>query len=383
MTDFPTIVIAPDSFKGSLSAQQVCDHLTFGMKKAVPGLRIESVPLADGGEGTVEAILHALGGKWVRTMVHDPLGRKIESRYGMVSVQKLAVIEMAAASGLELLSERELDPLRASTYGTGELIFDGLEQGCEKFIIGIGGSATNDGGIGMLQALGATIHYDHNASPEENILKGISFVDLTTLDPRLKEVTFEVACDVTNPLTGEQGATRIFGPQKGVTIDMMADLEKAMIRYGNLLEAAAQKPITEVAGAGAAGGLGAGLLALPQVTLRSGFEIVSEAIQLEAKIREAGLVVTGEGKVDDQTLYGKVPFGVAGLAAKYDIPVICVAGTVGSGIDILLKHGISSVFSILQKPGSLEEAKKEAPKLLEDLGEQLLRLIQSTRGIGS
>lgn len=382
MNDFPSVVIAPDSFKGSLSAQQVCHHLSAGMKKAVPGLQIETIPLADGGEGTVEAILYALGGEWIRIWVHDPLGREIESRYGMVAAQKLAVIEMAAASGLELLSESELDPLRASTYGTGELILHGLDQGCEKFIIGIGGSATNDGGIGMLQALGATIHYDQSAQPKKNILKGISSVDLTTLDPRLKEVTFEVACDVTNPLTGEQGATRIFGPQKGVAEDMTEDLEKAMIRYGSLLEAAAGKPITEVAGAGAAGGLGAGLLALPEVKLRSGFEIVSEAIQLEAKIREAGLVVTGEGKVDDQTLYGKVPFGVARLAAKYDIPVICVAGTVGPGIDILLEHGISSVFSILQKPVLLDEAKKEAPKLLEDLGEQLLRLIQSTRGIG-
>jgi len=382
MTDgFLRLLIAPDSFKGSLTAHQVCLHLRSGMEKVNVPLQIVSVPLADGGEGTVDAILHALDGEWIETEVRDPLNRPVKARYGIVPEQGLAIIEMAAASGLELLKENERNPLVASTFGTGELILHGLEHGCRKFIIGIGGSATNDGGIGMLKALGAEFQYVGSSEKRADHFTELVSIDLKTLDPRLKDVEFEIACDVTNPLTGVNGATHVFGRQKGATSEMIQNLEKGMIEYGGLLEAAAGRSIVEVPGAGAAGGLGAGLLALPSVKLRSGFEIVSDVIQLDSEIKQADLVITGEGKVDAQTLFGKVPFGVAGLAAKYKVPVVCVAGTVGSDADVLLNHGIHAVFSILQKPVSLEEAKRNAPVLLENLGEQLIRLIQVGRSL--
>lgn len=376
------ILITPDSFKGSLSAQEVCAHLKSGMELADPALEVKSVPLADGGEGTVEAILHTLGGEWMEAEVHDPLLRPVIARYGIIPDQKMAVIEMAAASGLELLTDEERNPLAASTFGTGELILHALDQGCRSIIIGIGGSATNDGGVGMLQALGAKITY-HPDRIYHGPLAGISSLDLSQMEPRLNEVKVEIASDVTNPLTGEKGATHVFGEQKGATLEMRSVLEENMIRYGALLEEAVQKPIVNVPGAGAAGGLGAGLLAFPQSRIRSGFDIVAEAVHLEEFVNEADWIITGEGKVDEQTLYGKVPYGVARIAKTYHKPVICVAGTVGKGAVTLLDHGISAVFSILQKPSSLEEAMQEAPYLLQNLGRQLIRLIHTAGGKGT
>lgn len=376
------ILITPDSFKGSLSAQEVCAHLKSGMELADPALEVKSVPLADGGEGTVEAILHTLGGEWMEAEVHDPLLRPVIARYGIIPDQKMAVIEMAAASGLELLTDEERNPLAASTFGTGELILHALDQGCRSIIIGIGGSATNDGGVGMLQALGAKITY-HPDRIYDGPLAGISSLDLSQMEPRLNEVKVEIASDVTNPLTGEKGATHVFGEQKGATLEMRSVLEENMIRYGALLEEAVQKPIVNVPGAGAAGGLGAGLLAFPQSRIRSGFDIVAEAVHLEEFVNEADWIITGEGKVDEQTLYGKVPYGVARIAKTYHKPVICVAGTVGKGAVTLLDHGISAVFSILQKPSSLEEAMQEAPYLLQNLGRQLIRLIHTAGGKGT
>jgi len=370
------ILIAPDSFKGSLSAQEVCVHLKAGMELADSSLEVNSVPLADGGEGTVEAILYSLQGEWVEVEVQDPLFRPVTARYGIIPDQKMAVIEMAAASGLELLTDDERNPLIASTYGTGELILHALDQGCESIITGIGGSATNDGGVGMLTALGATVTYDPDRT-DDGPLIGINSLDLNHLDLRLKKVRIEIASDVTNSLTGKKGATHVFGEQKGATSEMRTVLEKNMIHYGNLLEAAAKKPIVDIPGAGAAGGLGAGLMALPLARLRSGFEIVADAVQLEEAVRQADWIITGEGKVDAQTLYGKVPYGVAKIAKSYHKPVICVAGTVGKGAVALLDHGITSIFSILQKPSSVEQAMQDAPHLLQNMGQQLIRLIQA------
>lgn len=369
------ILIAPDSFKGSLSASRVCVALSEGISKASDRVRSFSVPMADGGEGTVEAIIESLDGEKVTVTVHDPLMRKIQADFGIVRHQNLAIIEMAAASGLELLNDEEQNPAVTTTYGTGELIRHALDLGCRRFIVGIGGSATNDGGSGMLQALGVRFESADTAMQGGAFLKRISRINMEFLDPRLKEAELEIACDVNNPLTGPQGASHIYGPQKGADEALVRRLDENLIHFGRLLEEVTGRNISEIPGAGAAGGLGAGFLALPQAVLRSGFDIIAEATGLEKAIREADWVFTGEGRVDGQTLSGKVVQGVGLLAKKHRKPAVCIAGTIGNGSEVLYQHGITAIFSILNAPMSLEKAKKNAFSLLKDNGENLTRLI--------
>ncbi|MDP9750736.1 glycerate kinase [Thermoanaerobacter pentosaceus] len=371
------ILIVPDKFKESLSALKVADSIEKGILKVFPKVGIEKVPMADGGEGTVESLVNATGGKIIKTNVKDPLFRDIESFYGILGDGETAVIEMAAASGLYLLKDYERNPMITTTYGTGQLIKDALDKGCRNFIIAVGGSATNDGGAGMATALGVKF-YDKDGREiglGGGALSKIYSIDTSNLDYRLKECRFIVACDVANPLIGENGASRVYGLQKGATKEMVKVLDKNLEHYGKLLEKYFNKRIIDVPGSGAAGGLGAGLMAFLNAQLKSGIEIIIEALKLEEKIKEADIVISGEGKVDFQTAFGKTISGIAKLCKKHNKPLIVIAGTV-EDIEKLYEIGVSSVFSIMEKPMSLEDAIKNAPTLLEKSAERIFRLIK-------
>lgn len=374
------ILIAPDKFKGSLSAFEVADNIEKGILKVFPKAIVVKVPMADGGEGTVESLVDATGGKIIKTNVKDPLFRDIESFYGILGDGKTAVIEMAAASGLYLLKDYERNPMITTTYGTGQLIKDALDRGCRRFIIAIGGSATNDGGAGMATALGVKF-YDKDGREiglGGGELSKIYSIDTSNLDERLKECEFIVACDVANPLIGENGASRVYGPQKGATKEMVEVLDKNLEHYGKLLEKYFNKKIIDVPGSGAAGGLGAGLMAFLNAQLKNGIEIIIETLKLEEKIKEADIVISGEGKIDFQTAFGKTISGIAKLCKKHNKPLIVIAGTV-EDIENLYEIGVSSIFSIVEKPMSLEDAIKNAPTLLEKSAERIFRLIKAIK----
>ncbi|MBE3592795.1 MAG: glycerate kinase [Thermoanaerobacter sp.] len=374
------ILIAPDKFRGSLSALRVADSIEKGILKIFPKAIIEKVPMADGGEGTVESLVDATGGKIIKTKAKDPLGRDIESFYGILGDGKTAVIEMAAASGLYLLKDYERNPMITTTYGTGQLIKDALDRGCREFIIAIGGSATNDGGAGMAMALGVKFYdkYGREIGLGGGELSKIYSIDTSNLDDRLKECEFIVACDVANPLIGENGASRVYGPQKGATKEMVEVLDKNLEHYGKLLEKYFHKKIIDVEGSGAAGGLGAGLMAFLNAQLKSGIEIITETLKLEEKIKEADIVISGEGKIDSQTAFGKAISGIAKLCKKHNKPLIVIAGMV-ENIENLYETGVSSIFSIVEKPMSLEDAIKNAPTLLEKSAERIFRLIKAIK----
>ncbi|HLU94989.1 MAG TPA: glycerate kinase [Membranihabitans sp.] len=371
------ILLAPDSFKGSLRSVEVCRYLKNGLSRADPNFRITELPLADGGEGTVQALVEASGGRYCQVNVHDPLMRLVEAQYGLIHNDQVAVIEMAAASGLELLDRSEYNPVITTTFGTGELIMDALNKGCKKFIVGIGGSATNDGGAGMLEYLGVKLHSDSGRAPGKGggDLNLLSWVDFSTLDDRLQDCSFQIACDVTNPLTGPEGATYVYGPQKGAGEKELAILENGLSNWGSVLEKATGRDIIHVPGAGAAGGLGAGFLSLPNVEIKSGFDIIQQAIDLESRVINSDLIITGEGRVDSQTIYGKVVSGVGRLGKKHQKPVVCLAGTLGADSQKLLEYGITALFSIVNGPISLEEAIETTPLLLENSGVNLGNLI--------
>ena len=378
--DVVKILIAPDKFKESLSALKVADSIEKGILKVFPKVGIEKVPMADGGEGTVESLVDATGGKIIKTNVKDPLFRDIESFYGILGDGKTAVIEMAAASGLYLLKDYERNPMITTTYGTGQLIKDALDKGCRKFIIAIGGSATNDGGTGMATALGVKF-YDKDGREiglGGGELSKIYSIDTSNIDDRLKECEFIVACDVANPLIGENGASRVYGPQKGATKEMVEVLDKNLEHYGKLLEKYFNKKIIDVPGSGAAGGLGAGLMAFLNAQLKSGIEIITETLKLEEKIKEADIVISGEGKIDFQTAFGKTISGIAKLCKKHNKPLIVIAGTV-EDIEKLYEIGVSSVFSTMEKPMFLEDAIKNAPTLVEKSAERIFRLIKAIK----
>lgn len=371
------ILIAPDSFKESLKASEVAQSIEEGIKMAVPDAACISIPLADGGEGTVDALIHATGGTLEKIRVMDPLMREINSYYGILGDGKTAVIEMAAASGLELLREAERDPMKTTTFGTGQLIKAALNKGCRTLIIGIGGSATNDGGAGMAQALGIRL-LDKN---KNSIDKGggslglLEYIDEKGLDRRIKNLKFIVASDVNNPLCGENGATSVYGPQKGATKEMIKILDHNLYHFGEKLEKKYEKMIKELPGSGAAGGLGAGLVAFLGAELLPGFEIVKRITKLDDIIRDVDLVITGEGRMDEQTIYGKTPHGVARLAKKYQKPVIGIAGSLGSNYTKLYQEGFDVVVSILDQPMSLASALGNAAEMLKFASYNLLRSI--------
>lgn len=356
------IVIAPDSFKESLSAMQVAAAIEQGFREIFPHADYVKLPMADGGEGTVESMVAATGGKVIPVTVTGPLGQPVEAFLGLTGAEDMAIIEMAAASGLHLVPEVQRNPLLTGTFGTGELILAALDLGARKVIIGIGGSATNDGGAGMMQALGAKL-LDAKGLPLSAggaALAELNSLDLSLLDPRLLQTEILVACDVDNPLCGEKGASAVFGPQKGATPEMVSQLDAALRHYGEQIELLGGKPVIDVAGAGAAGGMGASLFGLLNARLRPGVEIVTEALKLAEVVEGADLVITGEGRIDSQTVHGKTPAGVARVAKRFGVPVIALAGGMTPDYGVVHQYGIDAVFSVLNRIQTLPEALEQA-----------------------
>ncbi|CJF84621.1 glycerate kinase [Streptococcus pneumoniae] len=372
------IVIAPDSFKESLTALNVCEAVEKGIRTHFPDAEISKVPMADGGEGTVQSLVDATGGQIIQTKVTGPLGKEVEAFYGILGDGKTAVIEMAAASGLHHVPVDKRNPLITTTRGTGELILKALDHKVKHIIIGIGGSATNDGGAGMSKALGAKLLDANGAEIKEGggSLDQLASIDLTNLDSRLAEVKVEVACDVDNPLTGETGASAVFGPQKGATPDMAKRLDRNLAHYAAIVGKEMGIHIQSVPGAGAAGGLGGGLLAFLSAELKPGVDIVIKATQLESYIKNADLVITGEGRIDGQTIYGKTPIGVAKTAKKHSVPVIAIAGSIGAGSEAVYEHGISALFSVVPGAVDLSEALEKAGENIERTAKNVASVIR-------
>lgn len=382
------VVIAPDSFKGSLSAAGVAEALARGVLRAWPTAQVITLPVADGGEGWVETMVGATGGRVISCRVTGPLGEPVEAQYGLFQQdgQEVAVIEMAAASGLTLVPPERRDPRVTTTRGTGELIRDALDRGARRLLVGIGGSATNDGGAGMAQALGARF-LDETGSdlpPGGAALARLARIDLTGLDSRLAEVEVVVACDVDNPLTGERGASAVYGPQKGATPEMVQELDAALEHYADVVEELLGRAIRNTPGAGAAGGLGFGLMAFAGARLQRGIDLALDTLQAGRHLAGASLVITGEGRIDRQTLHGKVPFGVARRAAALGVPVVAVGGSIGplspEALEELRAAGILAVVPIVESPCTLEEAMdpQNTCERLERAGERVARLV----GIG-
>lgn len=374
-------VLAPDSFKESMTAKEACMAMEKGIIKAMPEAEIIHVSMADGGEGTMQSLVDATGGKIYEVEVTAPLGNKVKAQYGVLGNENIAVIEMAEASGLNLVKRQDRNPLITTTFGTGELIKAVLDRGIKKIIIGLGGSATNDGGIGMLQALGASFK-DRNG--KELSFGGKSLIDLETIDlsnfdKRIYDVDIEVACDVKNPLVGSNGASYVFAPQKGATEEMVKILDEALLKYSNIVMKTFNKDINNIAGAGAAGGLGAALVGVCNGKLKSGIDLVIKYSLLEEKIKDCDYVFTGEGSIDFQTKFGKTPVGVSKLAKAKGIPVIAFAGNVGDNIDDLYPLGINSVVSIMQGASTLEEALKNGPSNLERTVYNIVKIININR----
>ncbi|MBU3568943.1 glycerate kinase [Priestia aryabhattai] len=372
------IVIAPDSFKESLTALRVCEAVEKGIKTHFPNAEISKVPMADGGEGTVQSLVDATDGEVIQARVTGPLGKEVEAFYGILGDGKTAVIEMAAASGLHHVPVDKRNPLVTTTRGTGELILKALDHKVKHIIIGIGGSATNDGGAGMAKALGAKLLDAKGAEIKEGggSLGQLTSIDLTNLDSRLAETKVEVACDVDNPLTGETGASAVFGPQKGATPDMVKQLDRNLAHYAAIVGKEMGIHIQSVPGAGAAGGLGGGLLAFLSAELKPGVDIVIKATQLESYIKNADLVITGEGRIDGQTIYGKTPIGVAKTAKKHSVPVVAIAGSIVAGSEAVYEHGISALFSVVPGAVTLPEALEKADENIERTAKNVASVIR-------
>ncbi|MEC0555986.1 glycerate kinase [Bacillus haynesii] len=352
------IVIAPDSFKESMTSLEAARSIEKGFKAVLPDAEYVNIPVADGGEGTVQALVDATGGDIVYQTVTGPLGKPVKAAYGLLGDGKTAVIEMAEASGLHLVPPGQRNPLLTTTRGTGELILDAAEKGVSNIIIGLGGSATNDGGAGMAAALGVKF-LNRDGEEIENgggALAEIAKIDVSGLNPKLKHIRFEAACDVDNPLTGPRGASAVFGPQKGANSEMTALLDQNLKHYAAAVKAELGCEIDSIPGAGAAGGLGAGLCAFLKAELKSGVDIVLDTLSFSELIKGADLVITGEGKIDGQTVSGKTPAGVAKRARSENIPVIAFTGSLGEGCELVYDIGISALFSIVPGISSLENA---------------------------
>jgi glycerate kinase len=385
------IVIAPDSFKESAPAHRVAAALAAGIRRAMPGADLVLAPMADGGEGTVDALVAGTSGVKTTATVTGPLGEPVTAEYGILgagvsaagvsAAGVTAVIEMAAASGLELVSPDRRDPRVTTTRGVGELILDALGRGLRRFVMGIGGSATNDGGAGMAQALGYRLldAGGRELPPGGAALARLDRIDSSGRHPALADTVFSVACDVTNLLCGPLGASRVFGPQKGAGEAAVEELDAALMRFGEVVARDLGVRVLDVAGAGAAGGLGAGLLAFCGARLMPGAEVVAQACRLEERMAGADLVVTGEGRIDRQTAGGKTPLGVARIAKKLGIPVVAVAGALGEGYEVLYELGIDAVFPIQPRPMTLAESIACCEDSLERAGENIARLITALK----
>ena len=373
------IVIAPDSYKGSLSATEVALAMERGVLSVFSQAEVRKIPIADGGEGTVEALVTATGGQYRRTEVTDPLGKPIFARWGVLGDKKTAVIEMAAASGLPLVPKERRDPRITTTYGTGELIRAALDEGLRRIIIGIGGSATNDGGVGMASALGVRFldGAGNLIAVGGGSLAEVRQIETAGLDQRLLETEITVACDVDNPLCGERGASAVFGPQKGATPEMVRLLDQGLAVYAECAARTTGRQVAERPGAGAAGGLGAGLMFFTPARLKPGVEIVLSAVGFAEVVKDSAFVITGEGRTDFQTAFGKAPVGVAKVAKSYDLPVFCLSGGLGEGADHVLSQGIDVVLSICDRPQTLEECMADAERLVESAAARLCRIVKT------
>ncbi len=374
------IVIAIDSLKGSLSSLEAGKAAAEGIKRANPQAKTVVRPLADGGEGTVEALVHGMGGVLQTISVTGPLGEPVDCTYGIIEETKTAVLEMSGAAGITLVPDEKRNPLYTTTYGVGEAIKDAIQKGCRRFLIGIGGSATNDGGAGMLQALGfGFLDKEGNQIPYGAIgLKNLASITTEHIQKELSECEFQIACDVENPLCGEKGASAVYGPQKGATPKMIQDMDAWLLRYARLAKEKFQKADENYPGTGAAGGLGFAFLTFTNAALMSGIQIVLEETQLERYISKADMVITGEGRLDGQTAMGKAPGGVAELAKKYNLPVIAFAGSVAKDAKECNQKGIDAFFPILREITTLKEAMEpeHAKNNLIDTAEQVFRLLK-------
>lgn len=375
------IVVAPDSFKGSISALEAAEAIERGILRFLPDAAVIKAPIADGGEGMVETLIAAVGGQVIKQNVTGPLGTPVEAHWGILADGEAAVIEMAAASGLTLVPKDQRDPRLTTTAGTGELVVAALDQGLRKIILGIGGSATNDGGAGFAQALGVRfLDQDKKELPPGGAaLANLASIDITGLDPRLSDTTLLVACDVGNPLCGASGATAIYGPQKGATAAMIAELDAALAHYAEIAKRITNHDIAQLPGAGAAGGLGAALLFFTPAILRPGVDLVLEMMGFKALLATADFVITGEGRTDFQTTFGKAPIGVARIAKELSKPVVCLSGGLGDGADDVLNQGVDAVASIAPGPIQLDDCLVNAAQLLESAAERVCRLINIGR----
>lgn len=373
------ILIAPDSFKESMTAMQAAEAIEQGWRDVTGDTTtFHKIPMADGGEGTTQSLHDALSGECRTITVQDPLGRTISAPYSLANQGQTAIIEMAAASGLDLVAPDERNPLVTSTYGTGQMLLDALDQGVSHIILGIGGSATNDGGAGLLQAIGVQLLDDvgQSISRGGQGLAQLAHIDMSQLDARFHHIQLEVACDVDNPLLGPNGATAIYSQQKGADEKDQVTLEHALTRFHTIIEQDLKRRVANVPGAGAAGGLGAGLLACLPVELKRGIDIVLSVTHFDDHVQQADLVITGEGAIDGQTVYGKTPVGVAQAAKKYDKPVIAVAGKLGKGYEAVEGHGIDAVYSLSTGPMSLAQALKEGPVHLRQWARHMAKFYQ-------
>jgi glycerate kinase len=369
------IIIAPDSFKGSISANEAAKAIERGIKRYMPQADTIPIPVADGGEGTLDCLIAAAGGTKVPASVTGPLGALVAAEYGLLEPDQTAIIEMASASGLYLISPEQRNPLIATTYGTGELIKKALDAGCRSFLLALGGSATNDGGAGMLQALGMRLldSAGNDVGYGGGTLSRIAVIDDSGWDPRIAASRFLIASDVQNPFIGSEGASHVFGPQKGATPEMVEQLEHNMTVWADTIATKTGKHVHQLPGAGAAGGISGAFLAFFPASIKRGIDIVIEYSGLRDHLQNADLVITGEGQIDFQTASGKTPMGIAQEAKKFGVPTICLAGSVGRGIEALYEIGIASVHSIVTGPMTLQEAMSRASELLEQTAEQVIR----------
>ncbi|MBS4914034.1 MAG: glycerate kinase [Veillonella sp.] len=371
------VVLAIDSFKGSASSVDIAAAVQTGISTVVPNVEFTTIPIADGGEGTVDAIVTARDGVYHTSKVSGPLGDEVDAKYGMIDGD-IAILEMSAASGITLVPKEKLNPLKASTYGTGQLVLDAIDKGAREIYMGIGGSATNDGGMGLACAWGVKF-LDKDGKelpPAAESLGQLDKIDVSQMDPRIGKVKFTILCDVNNPLCGPNGASYIFGGQKGADEDMKAQLDSYLHHYADCLLRDLGVDVLDVPGAGAAGGLGAGMMAFAKAHKKSGIDAVMELIRMEENIKGASLVITGEGRMDNQTAFGKAPIGVALAAQKYEIPVIAVVGGVALGTETVYEKGISLVLDIVNEPMQLDYAMKEVIPLAQGAGRSIGRIMK-------
>lgn len=377
MDKIPTFLLAPDSFKGSMTADEVCEAMEKGIRQVFPSAVCYKIPMADGGEGTAQSLTKATGGTFYPVEVTGPLGKPAKAFYGLLGDKRTAVIEMASAAGLQLVEPHTLNPLYTTTYGVGQLLERCLDKGISRVILGIGGSATNDGGAGFAQAIGIRLLDAEGCELPfgGEALSRLTRIDLSGIDRRIDKITLEVACDVTNPLCGPSGASVVFGPQKGATPEMVRQLDQALSHYAQVIESQIGIAVAKRPGTGAAGGLGFALLAFTPARLSPGVELMIRYTGLQQYVDKADYIFTGEGRIDSQTLYGKTPFGVAQAAKEKGKPLIAIAGQVGEGIEPLYSHGFTAIHSILPHPMPLEEALRNGPRYVEQAMAAIVRYL--------